>query len=41
MKMVIYLWTENGNKLLAEIGITDTEVFQNLTQAYMPRMRKL
>lgn len=32
---------ENGNKLLAEIGITDTEVFQNLTQAYMPKNEKI
>lgn len=32
---------ENGNELLAEIGITDTEVFQNLTQAYMPKNEKI
>lgn len=32
---------ENGNKLLAEIGITDTEVFQNLTQAHMPKNEKI
>lgn len=32
---------ENENKLLAEIGITDTEVFQNLTQAYMPKNEKI
>ena len=35
------LTDENGNKLLAEIGITDTEVFQNLTQAYMPKNEKI
>lgn len=32
---------ENGNKLLIENGITDTEVFQNLTQAYMPKNEKI
>jgi len=32
---------QNGNKLLAEIGITDSEVFQNLTQAYMPKNEKI
>lgn len=32
---------ENGNKLLVENGITDTEVFQNLTQAYMPKNEKI
>lgn len=32
---------ENENKLLTEIGITDTEVFQNLTQAYMPKNEKI
>ena len=32
---------ENGNKLLVENGITDTEVFQNLTQAYLPKNEKI
>lgn len=32
---------EHENKLLAENGITDTEVFQNLTQAYMPKNEKI
>lgn len=32
---------ENGNELLVENGITDTEVFQNLTQAYMPKNEKI
>ena len=32
---------ENDNKLLVENGITDTEVFQNLTQAYMPKNEKI
>lgn len=32
---------ENENMLLAEIGITDAEVFQNLTQAYMPKNEKI
>ena len=32
---------ENGNKFLVENGITDTEVFQNLTQAYMPKNEKI
>lgn len=31
---------EHENKLLAENGVTDTEVFQNLTQAYMPKNEK-
>ena len=32
---------EHENKLLAENGVTDTEVFQNLTQAYMPKNKKI
>ena len=32
---------ENENWLLGENGITDTEVFQNLTQAYMPKNEKV
>ena len=32
---------ENENKLLVENGVTDTEVFQNLTQAYMPKKEKI
>ena len=32
---------ENENKLLVENGVTDTEVFQNLTQAYMPKNEKI
>jgi len=32
---------EHENKLLAENGVTDTEVFQNLTQAYMPKNEKI
>ena len=32
---------ENGNRLLVENGITDAEVFQNLTQAYMPKKEKI
>lgn len=37
----IALVDENGNELLDENGITDTEVFQNLTQAYMPKNEKI
>ena len=32
---------ENENKLLVENGVTDTEVFQNLTQAYIPKNEKI
>ncbi len=32
---------ENENRLLVENGITDAEVFQNLTQAYMPKNEKI
>ena len=32
---------ENENKFLVENGVTDTEVFQNLTQAYMPKNEKI
>ena len=32
---------EYENKLLDENGVTDTEVFQNLTQAYMPKNEKI
>ena len=32
---------EHETKLLAENGVTDTEVFQNLTQAYMPKNEKI
>ena len=32
---------ENENRLRVENGITDMEVFQNLTQAYMPKNEKI
>ena len=32
---------KNGNQLLVETGITDTEVFQNLTQSYIPKNEKI
>lgn len=32
---------ENGDQLLTETGITDSEVFRNLTQAYMPKKEKI
>ena len=32
-----YMITENGERILLSSGITDTEVFRYLTQAYMPK----
>lgn len=32
---------ENGDQILVETGITDTEVFRNLTQAFMPKSEKI